>query len=57
MGCIVTATWHNATLGITCEEGHCPGVLWEDYQCDGFVTETQKRELRSFREQLDKMKP
>lgn len=35
------------------EEGHCPGVIWEDYMCDGFVTETQKRELRIFREHLD----
>jgi hypothetical protein len=42
---------------ITYEEGHCPGVLWEDYQCDGFVTETQKRELKLFREQLSQMKP
>ncbi len=39
------------------EEGHCPGVLWEDYGCDGFVTETQKRELRLFRAQLDEMEP
>ncbi len=41
---------------ITYEEGHCPGVLWEDYECDGFVTETQKRELRLFREQMNAMK-
>ena len=39
------------------EEGHCPGVLWEDYGCDGFVTETQKRELRIFRAKLGEMKP
>lgn len=35
------------------EEGHCPGVLWEDYLCDGFVTETQKKELVLFRRALD----
>ncbi len=35
------------------EEGHCPGVLWEDYMCDGFVTETQKRELKLFRQRLN----
>lgn len=35
------------------EEGHCPGVLWEDIQCDGVVTETQKREVRLFRDALD----
>ncbi len=38
------------------EEGHCPGVMWEDYGCDGFVTETQKQELRLFRDHLDKIK-
>jgi hypothetical protein len=37
------------------EEGHCPGVMWEDYGCDGFVTETQKQELRLFRKHLDNM--
>lgn len=37
------------------EEGHVPGVLWEDYLCDGFVSETQKRELRLFRDALDRM--
>lgn len=42
---------------VTYEEGHCPGVLWEDYQCDGFVTDTQKHELRIFRDQLNHMKP
>ena len=34
------------------EEGGVPGVLWEDYQCDGFVTETQKREMRFFKKKL-----
>lgn len=34
------------------EEGHCPGVLWEDYKCDGFVSETQMRELKLLRERL-----
>jgi len=37
------------------EEGHVPGVLWEDFDCDGFVTETQRKELRIFRDQLDLM--
>ena len=37
------------------EEGHAPGILWEDYNCDGFVTVTQKRELRLFRDELDKL--
>ena len=34
------------------EEGGVPGILWEDYQCDGFATETQKREMRFFKEKL-----
>jgi hypothetical protein len=35
------------------EEGHLPGVLWEDYLCDGFMTETQKAELRLLRQNLN----
>jgi hypothetical protein len=35
------------------EEGHIIGVLWEDYNCDGFVTETQIREMRLLRERLN----
>ena len=34
------------------EEGGIPGILWEDYQCDGFATQTQKREMRFFLEKL-----
>ncbi len=40
--------WFQAVL----EEGGIPGILWEDYQCDGFATETQKRELRLFTAKL-----
>lgn len=35
------------------EEGGIPGILWEDYQCDGYVTETQKRELKFYQTKLD----
>jgi hypothetical protein len=38
------------------EEGGCPGVIWADYTCDVFVTETQKRELKLLRKAMDKMK-
>ncbi|MFQ3548246.1 MAG: hypothetical protein SNJ70_00670 [Armatimonadota bacterium] len=31
-----------------------PGILWEDYQCDGFATLTQKKEMKFFKEKLDK---
>lgn len=36
------------------EEGGVPGILWEDYQCAGFATETQKKEVRLFSENLKK---
>jgi hypothetical protein len=39
-------------LRATYEEGGIPGMLWEDYQCDGFATETQKQELRLFTSHL-----
>lgn len=42
--------WFKATY----EEGGVPGILWEDYQCDGFATETQKREMRIFKRELEK---
>ncbi|MHB1459551.1 MAG: hypothetical protein ACYC0V_21785, partial [Armatimonadota bacterium] len=34
------------------EEGGVPGIAWDDYQCDGFATETQKREMRFFQKKL-----
>lgn len=40
--------WHR----IMFEEGAIPGILWEDYECAGFVTETQKREMRHFQQKL-----
>lgn len=35
------------------ESGGVPGILWEDYLCDGFATETQKREMRLFKDKLN----
>lgn len=43
--------WWKATY----EEGGAPGIIWSDYACDGFVTETQKRELRLLRDHFDSM--
>ena len=40
--------WFQAVM----EEGGIPGVTWEDLQCDGFVTETQEREMIFFKEKL-----
>lgn len=42
-------------LAVTYEEGGIPGILWEDYQCDGFATETQKREMRLFAAELGRV--
>jgi hypothetical protein len=49
MHCLVALyPWFKAVY----EEGGVPGILWEDYQCDGFATETQKREMRLFTREL-----
>lgn len=40
--------WFKATI----EEGGIPGITWEDLQCDGFVTETQEREMLFFKQRL-----
>jgi len=37
------------------EEGGCPGVIWADYLCDAFVTETQKQELKILRQAMDRI--
>lgn len=37
------------------ENGGIPGILWQDYLCDGYVTSTQFRELCFFRRKLDEM--
>jgi hypothetical protein len=34
------------------EEGGVPGITWADYECDGFVTATQAREMKLFKEHL-----
>lgn len=40
--------WFQATY----EEGGVPGIMWEDLQCDAFVTETQRKELKFFKEKM-----
>jgi hypothetical protein len=44
--------WWKATY----EEGGAPGIIWADYLCDGFATETQKRELKLLTKHFAKMK-
>lgn len=51
--CLMAAyPWWKSTY----EEGGAPGIIWSDYACDGFATETQKRELKLLREHFDAMK-
>jgi hypothetical protein len=38
------------------EEGGAPGLIWSDYLCDGFATETQKKEVQYLRKYFNKMK-
>ncbi|MBU3665447.1 MAG: hypothetical protein FGM15_06165 [Chthoniobacterales bacterium] len=40
--------WWQATIG----EGGVPGITWADYECDGFVTTTQAREMKLFENHL-----
>ena len=37
------------------ENGGIPGVLWEDYLCDGFVTETQQKEMKFYSSKIVEM--
>ena len=41
--------WFKATY----EAGGVPGVLWQDYECDGYVTVTQKKELKFFMSKME----
>jgi hypothetical protein len=38
------------------EEGGAAGIIWSDYLCDGFATETTKKELKLLRDNFSKMK-
>lgn len=43
--------WWKATY----EAGGVPGILWQDLGCDGVVTETQQKEMKFFKEKVEKM--
>ena len=43
------------TMKAVYEEGGCCGMIWADYLCDAFVTETQKKELKLMRKAMDQM--
>ncbi|MBM3492907.1 MAG: hypothetical protein FJX72_01090 [Armatimonadetes bacterium] len=50
--CLVAAfPWWKATY----EEGGAPGIIWADFGCDAFGTETQKREMKLLSDQFKKM--
>ena len=40
--------WYKATY----EAGGIPGILWEDYLCDGFATKTQIKEMKFYSEKI-----
>jgi hypothetical protein len=51
--CLTAAyPWWKATY----EEGGMAAILWADYLCDGFATETQKKEIRLLSEHYKKLK-
>lgn len=51
--CLVAAyPWWKATY----EEGGAPGIIYSDYNCDGFATVTQKKEIKLLRAHFNKMK-
>ncbi len=37
------------------ENGGIPGVLWEDFLCDGYVTETQQKEMKFYSSKIAQM--
>ncbi len=37
------------------ENGGIPGVLWEDYLCDGYVTETQQKDMKFYASKIAEM--
>lgn len=37
------------------ENGGIPGILWEDYLCDGYVTETQQKEMKFYSQKIAEM--
>ncbi len=37
------------------ENGGIPGVLWEDYLCDGYVTETQQKDMKFYAAKIAEM--
>ena len=40
--------WFRATY----ENGGVPGILWQDYLCDGYATQTQRKEIAFFTKKL-----
>ena len=40
--------WYKATY----ENGGVPGILWQDYLCDGYATSTQRKEIAFFSAKL-----
>ena len=53
--CIDTTTALFPYLKAMYEGGGIPGVMWQDYYCDGFITSTQYKELKFYTQKIQNM--
>lgn len=53
--CIDTTTALFPYLKAMYEGGGIPGVMWQDYYCDGFITSTQYKELKFYTQKIQEM--
>ena len=49
--CTALFPWFKAVY----EGGGVPGILWQDYLCDGMTTSTQFKEMKFYKEKIDEM--
>ena len=49
--CVSLFTWFKAAY----EGGGVPGLLWQDYLCDGMATSTQYKEIKFFTQKINEM--
>lgn len=49
--CTALFPWFKAVY----EGGGVPGILWQDYLCDGMATSTQFKELKFYKQKIDEM--
>lgn len=49
--CTALFPWFKAVY----EGGGVPGILWQDYLCDGMATSTQYKEIKFYKEKIEEM--